>query len=92
MAGVRPHHVLVLERRVSGDTWLVYDANSGHGATQVHERNLRGYTIVDPGGGGGIVTVSAAPAPDFFGLFRSDPRTVISGVRHRGRHHGRRLG
>ena len=48
MAAVRRHHVFVLERPVSGDVWIAYDANSGGHATRVHARSIRGYTIVNP--------------------------------------------
>lgn len=48
---VRRHHVFVLEQHVAGDTWLVYDANSGGHETRIHERSIAGYTIVDPHGG-----------------------------------------
>lgn len=45
---VRRHHVFVLERHISGSTWLVYDANSGHHRTRIHPRSIAGYVIVDP--------------------------------------------
>jgi hypothetical protein len=45
---VRRHHVFVLERKISGATWLVYDANSGRHRTRVHPRSIAGYVIVDP--------------------------------------------
>lgn len=48
MAAARRHHVMVLESHLSGSTWLVYDANSGHGGTRVHARSIAGYSIVDP--------------------------------------------
>lgn len=44
-------HVAVLRQHVSGDTWLLYDANSGRGATQLHERSIRGLVVVDPHAG-----------------------------------------
>lgn len=47
---VRRHHVFVLEQHVSGDVWRVFDANSGHGATRIHERSIAGFTIVNPRG------------------------------------------
>jgi hypothetical protein len=50
MAAVRRHHVFVLEQHIGGDTWLAYDANSGHGLTKIHARSLAGFTIVDPHG------------------------------------------
>jgi hypothetical protein len=45
---VRRHHVFVLRQHVSGDVWMVYDANSGRGGTRLHERSIRGYTVVSP--------------------------------------------
>lgn len=50
MVGVRRHHVFVLESHVSGDVWMVYDANSGHRATRIHARSISGYAIVNPRG------------------------------------------
>ena len=47
---VRRHHVFVLEQHLGGDKWQVYDANSGHGMTQIHARSIAGYTIVSPRG------------------------------------------
>jgi hypothetical protein len=48
---VRRHHVFVLERQISGSTWLVYDANSGGRRTRVHPRSIAGFVIVDPSAG-----------------------------------------
>jgi hypothetical protein len=48
MAAVRRHHVMVLERQVSGGVWLVYDANSGGHRTRVHVRSIAGYAVVNP--------------------------------------------
>jgi hypothetical protein len=48
MAAVRPHHVFVLKEHVSGDTWIVFDANSGGHLTRLHARSISGYTIVNP--------------------------------------------
>lgn len=48
MVAARPHHVMVLESHISGNVWLVYDANSGHHATRVHARSIAGYTILNP--------------------------------------------
>jgi len=45
---VRRHHVFVLESHVEGNTWIVYDANSGGHATRIHPRSIAGYTIVNP--------------------------------------------
>lgn len=50
MAAVRRHHVFVLERHVSGDVWIVFDANSGGHATRMHARSIAGYQIVNPSG------------------------------------------
>jgi len=48
MVAVRRHHVFVLEHQVSGNVWIVYDANSGRHLTHIHARSIVGYTIVDP--------------------------------------------
>ncbi|UFW43399.1 hypothetical protein BcanWSM471_10065 [Bradyrhizobium sp. WSM471] len=48
MVAARHGHVFVLEQHVSGDVWMAYDANSGGGATRIHARSLRGYTVVNP--------------------------------------------
>lgn len=48
MVAVRRGHVFVLEEHISGNTWKVYDANSGRGLTRIHARSLAGYTIVNP--------------------------------------------
>lgn len=48
MAGVRPHHVIALEYQVSGNMWMVYDANSGGRATRLHVIDISPYTIVNP--------------------------------------------
>lgn len=45
---VRRHHVFVLEAHLGGDTWQVYDANSGGHATRIHARSISGYVIVNP--------------------------------------------
>lgn len=50
MVGVRRGHVFVLRSHVSGNTWLVFDANSGGRQTRVHARSLAGYRIVNPHG------------------------------------------
>ena len=51
MAGVRPHHVIALEYQVSGNMWMVYDANSGGHATRMHVIDISRYTIVNPRAG-----------------------------------------
>jgi hypothetical protein len=48
MVAARRGHVFVLEQHIQGDTWMVYDANSGGRATRIHARSLRGYTVVNP--------------------------------------------
>jgi len=50
MVAVRRHHVFVLEHQIEGGRWVVYDANSGHRQTRLHERSIAGYTIVNPHG------------------------------------------
>jgi hypothetical protein len=50
MVAVRRHHVFVLEAHLNGNTWEVFDANSGHHATRVHPRSIAGYAIVNPHG------------------------------------------
>jgi hypothetical protein len=53
MAAVRAHHVMVLEapgKRLG--SWLVFDANSGRHLTRLHERSLKGFTVVNPRAGG----------------------------------------
>jgi hypothetical protein len=51
MAAVRAHHVFVLEAYLGGNTWTVYDANSGGHQTRIHARSIAGYVIVNPRGG-----------------------------------------
>lgn len=50
MVAARHGHVMVLRAQAGGNNWVVYDANSGGGATRVHVRSLAGYTIVNPHG------------------------------------------
>lgn len=50
MAAARSHHVMILERQISGNIWLVHDSNSGGGLTRLHARSIAGYIIVDPHG------------------------------------------
>jgi hypothetical protein len=50
MVAVRRHHVFVLEQHLGGDTWRVYDANSGRHLTRLHARSIAGYAIVNPHG------------------------------------------
>jgi hypothetical protein len=50
MAAARRGHVMILERQLSGNVWLVHDSNSGGGRTRLHARSIAGFTIVDPSG------------------------------------------
>lgn len=50
MAAVRRHHVFILRQHVSGNVWMVYDANSGRHQTRIHTRPLSGYIVVNPRG------------------------------------------
>lgn len=50
MVAARRGHVFVLRQHLHGNTWLVYDANSGRGKTRLHARSLAGYQIVNPHG------------------------------------------
>jgi hypothetical protein len=50
MAAARRGHVFVLEQHIQGNTWLVFDANSGHHATRLHARSIAGFAIVNPFG------------------------------------------
>lgn len=52
MVAARRGHVFVLKQHISGNTWLVFDANSGRGRTRIHPRSIAGYAIVDPRGRG----------------------------------------
>ena len=51
MVAVRQHHVMVIKQVVGANRAVVYDANSGHHRTQVHEVSLAGYSIRNPRGG-----------------------------------------
>lgn len=44
----RAHHVVYIERMTGPHRGIVYDPNSGHHQTRVHERDLRGFRFVDP--------------------------------------------
>ena len=48
MAAARHGHVMVLESHVSGNIWMVYDANSGGGLTRLHARDISPYIVVNP--------------------------------------------
>src|SRR3954465_8275017 len=45
---VRPGHVLLVMDHVGGSIYRVWDPNSGGGQTRIHERNLAGWSFVDP--------------------------------------------
>jgi hypothetical protein len=51
MAAVRAHHVVVIMQMRGGDRAMVYDANSGHHETHIHEMSLAGYSIRNPHAG-----------------------------------------
>lgn len=44
----RPGHVLYVEAHVGGNSYQVYDPNSGGGKIRRHVRNLSGYRFADP--------------------------------------------
>lgn len=48
MVAARRGHVFVLKQHIAGNTWLVFDANSGRGRTRIHPRSIVGYQIVNP--------------------------------------------
>jgi hypothetical protein len=48
MVAARRGHVFVLKRHIAGNTWLVFDANSGGGRTRLHHRSIAGFSIVNP--------------------------------------------
>jgi hypothetical protein len=50
MVAARRGHVFVLEQHLGGNTWMVYDANSGRRQTRIHPRSIAGYVIVNPRG------------------------------------------
>jgi hypothetical protein len=52
MAAVRAHHVFAIERVLGNGLVLAYDPNSGGHRTRRHVISLRGYTVVNPRGGG----------------------------------------
>ena len=51
MAAARRGHVFVLKQHIQGNTWWVYDANSGGGKARMHQRSIAGFTIVNPRAG-----------------------------------------
>lgn len=50
MVAARSGHGFLLLSHITGNDWLVYDANSGGGKTREHVRSIRGYVIVNPHG------------------------------------------
>lgn len=48
MVAARPGHAFQLVSHVSGNIWLVWDANSGGGKIRLHHRSIAGYSIVNP--------------------------------------------
>lgn len=48
MAAAKRGHVFVLEHHISGNLWMVFDANSGRHMSRMHPRSIAGYTIVNP--------------------------------------------
>lgn len=52
MVAARHGHAFQLIAHVRGSVWRVWDANSGHGRTRIHERSIAGFTIVNPHGSG----------------------------------------
>lgn len=50
MVAARRGHVMVIRQMVSPGMALVYDANSGRGATRLHVRSLSGFRVVNPRG------------------------------------------
>jgi hypothetical protein len=49
-AAVRHGHVMLIERMTGPSTAIVRDYNGGRHLSWLHERNLRGYVFVEPGG------------------------------------------
>jgi hypothetical protein len=45
---VTSRHVFLLLSHIEGTRWLAYDPNSGGHKTRIHERDIRGTTLVDP--------------------------------------------
>lgn len=50
MVAARRGHVFYIKAYLGGNVALAYDPNSGGGKTRIHERSLKGYTVVDPTG------------------------------------------
>ena len=81
MVAVRRGHVFVLKEQVDGNTWLVFDANSGGRATRMHNRSIAGYTIVNPRGG------SPSSAMAFFQGSENMPRPRSRPLKRSRAHH-----
>lgn len=50
MVAARSGHVFYIVSVIDSSTVMAYDPNSGGGLTRIHERSLRGYTVVNPHG------------------------------------------
>jgi hypothetical protein len=48
MVAARHGHVFVLKYHLRGNTWMVWDANSGGRRIRIHPRSIAGFTIVNP--------------------------------------------
>ncbi|HZD90350.1 MAG TPA: hypothetical protein VE224_09640 [Pseudolabrys sp.] len=47
-AAVRYHHVMLLERHIKGNRWLVRSYNGGRHLSWLYVRDVRGYVFVNP--------------------------------------------
>lgn len=52
MVAARHGHVFAIEKDLGNGMVLAYDPNSGRGLTRIHVVSLRGYSVVNPHGGG----------------------------------------
>ena len=50
MVAARSGHVFYINSVIDRYTVMAYDPNSGGGKTRIHQRSLRGYTVVNPHG------------------------------------------
>ncbi len=50
MVAARSGHVFYIVSVIDNSTVMAFDPNSGGGRTRIHERSLRGYTVVNPHG------------------------------------------
>ena len=57
MVAYRRGHVMYIERYLGNGSAVVYDPNSGGGATRVHVRSLAGYRVVNPRGGSRLASL-----------------------------------